>query len=332
MRRLVIAAVVLATLGSGALLFFLASPYQGFREEVFIDIPPGTSARAMASVLEHEGVIRSRWSFLAARALNPRAKLQAGEYRFHRPASTTEVFRRIARGDIFYHQLVVPEGATQFEVAASLEQMGLMKAADFFQVSSRPELIRDIAPQAPSLEGYLFPAVYRLTRRTSALQLCRDMTQRFRRAWTEMNAPPGTNLHEVTTLASLVEKETAIAEERPLVAAVFVNRLRIGMKLDCDPTAIYAALLEGRYRGTIYRSDLENPHRYNTYMHAGLPPGPIANPGLQSLRAALNPAATKYLYFVAKGDGSGLHVFSETIDEHRTAVNAYRWGVNHPAR
>ena len=188
-------------------------------------------------------------------------------------------------------------------------------------------MIRDLDPAATSLEGYLFPSTYRLTRRTTATQLTRLMVDQFRKAWKQAGATPDDGAHRIVTLASLVEKETAVPEDRPRVASVYANRLRLGMKMDCDPTVIYAALLDGRYRGTIYRSDLENPSPYNTYLHPGLPPGPIANPGLASLKAALRPEQTSYLFFVAKPDGSGGHVFSESMAAHNAAVQAYRSGT-----
>jgi UPF0755 protein len=200
-----------------------------------------------------------------------------------------------------------------------------LKASDFLRAARDPALIRDLAPQAPTLEGYLFPATYRITRTTTVAQLCALMTGQFRKQWRELQygAHPKP-VNEIVTLASLVEKETGRAEDRPIVASVYENRLRKGMALDCDPTTIYAALLEARYRGTIYRSDLASDNAYNTYRHAGLPPGPIANPGVASLKAALAPAETGYLYFVAKPDGSGGHQFSETIAQHNLAVQKYR--------
>ena len=150
----------------------------------------------------------------------------------------------------------------------------------------------------------------------------RTMTNEFRAQWQALGAPA--NVHDAVTLASMVEREAKRPEERPLVASVFSNRLRIGMKLDCDPTTVYAALLENRYRGTIYRSDLASDSPWNTYQHTGLPPGPIANPGLSSIKAALAPAASQYLYFVAKADGSGGHNFSESLAQHEAAVANYQ--------
>jgi UPF0755 protein len=162
-----------------------------------------------------------------------------------------------------------------------------------------------------------------VTKRTTAQQLAQQMVNEFRKHWKDVSSERNTDVHSIVTLASLVEKETALDSERPLVASVFANRLKIGMKLDCDPTVIYARLLEGRYRGTIFRSDLANHHPYNTYERSGLPPGPIANPGVASLKAALEPAKTDYLYFVAKADGHG-HQFSAALSAHEKAVDAYR--------
>ena len=184
-----------------------------------------------------------------------------------------------------------------------------------------PAMIRDLDPKAPTLEGYLFPNTYRLSRHTTPERVCRLMTGRFRDAWKSLNSTE--SVHDTVTLASLVEKEGKLAEERPRIAAVFANRLRIGMKLDCDPTTIYAAILSNRYNGVIHRSDLDSDHPYNTYRHTGLPPGPIANPGLASLRAALAPAESDALYFVARADGSGGHEFSSNIAAHESAVSRY---------
>ena len=311
-----------AILSAGIGVYFLLYPYAGFQGEVFVDIPRGASTRAIAQKLADSSVISSPWPFLALRALRSGVRLQAGEYRFAEPASTYEVYDRIGRGDVFYYELKIPEGYTSFDIAASLEKMGLMKSGDFLTVAREPDLIRDLAPEAPSLEGYLFPDTYRITRRTTATELCRALTQRFREAWRELKTDA--NVHRTVTLASLVEKETGVAEERPTVASVFANRLRMGMKLDCDPTTVYAALLQGRYKGTLHRSDLDSDHPYNTYRHVGLPPGPIANPGLASLRAALAPAETDFVYFVAHGDGSGRHSFSKDIGAHAAAVERYR--------
>ena len=314
--------VLLALAAAGFGAYRLSRPYRGFEGEVFLDIPHGTSTGAIGDMLARAGVVRSRWDFLLARAFARRRTLQAGEYRFTSAATPGDVFARIARGDIFYFELVVPEGRNVFDIAAAVEKLGLFSADAFFEAASDPKLIADLDPKARNLEGYLFPNTYRLSRATTPEQLCRVMTGKFREVWKSLKTPAG--VHDTVTLASLVEKEGKLETERPFIAAVFANRLRIGMKLDCDPTTIYAALLDDRYSGAIHRSDLDNDHPYNTYRHAGLPPGPIANPGLASLRAALAPAASDALYFVLRPDGSGGHEFSNNIAAQEAAVARYR--------
>lgn len=313
------AAVLLIT---GALLFYrLGTSYHGFGNETFVEIPHGTSSQGIARLLAQAGVVRSAWDFQTARLFAGGRVLQAGEYRFNRAASPIEVVRRIARGDVFYYELVIPEGKNMFDIGAAAQQLGLFSADQFVAAARDPSLIRDLDPRAPSLEGYLFPNTYRLGRHTTPEKLCRIMTSQFREVWRGLQTTA--DVHETITLASMVEREGKVAEERPEIASVFENRLRIGMKLDCDPTTIYAALLNNAYRGTIYRSDLESEDPYNTYRHAGLPPGPIANPGLASIRAVLEPANSSALYFVLRPDGSGAHQFSSTIAEHEAAVAKY---------
>jgi UPF0755 protein len=321
------------TLGAALVVGFaayrLAMPYQGFQGETFVEFPRGTSTETMAAELAKAGVLRSRWDFLAARAVQRDRVLQAGEYRFDRAASPLEVVDRLARGDVFYYTLVAPEGKNMFDLAQIVGQLGLFSADEFLAAARNPALIRDLDPAAPSLEGYLFPNTYKLSRHATAEGLCRTMTGKFREVWrglTDVDPAKAGDVHAVVTLASMVEREAKLPEERPLIAAVFANRLRIGMKLDCDPTTVYAALLEGRYRGTIYRSDLDRDNPYNTYRRAGLPPGPIANPGVDSLRAAMHPANSEALYFVARPDGSGGHTFSKDLASHNAATERYRRG------
>jgi UPF0755 protein len=314
--------VVLAILAGGLAYYRIVRPYQGFSGTVYVDLPRGTSTNGIAVELAKAGVVGSRWDFWLAHLANQGRSLQAGEYAFSSPASASEVVRRIARGDVFYLELVVPEGRNMFDIGAAVEQLGVFKAADFVKAAEDPALIHDLDPKAPTLEGYLFPSTYRLNHRTTPEQLCRMMTDRFRAAWRSLNTDA--NVHDAVTLASLVEKEGKLEEERPLIAAVFANRLRLGMKLECDPTTIYAAQLLGVYRGTIYRSDLDRDHPYNTYSRVGLPPGPIANPGIPSLTAALHPAESADLYFVRKPDDSGGHQFSTSLAAHSNAVEKYR--------
>jgi UPF0755 protein len=306
----------------GFAVYRLAQPYRGFAGETFVEFPRGMGTSGIADALVKAGVVRSRWDFLLARVASQTRVLQAGEYRFDGAASPMDVARRIGRGDVFYYELTVPEGRNLFDIAAAAEQLGLFPARKFMAAAWDPTLIQDLDPEAPTLEGYLFPDTYRLSRHTTPDRLCRLMTAKFRDAWRSLHTTAG--MHRTVTLASLVEKEGKLADERPRIAAVFENRLRIGMKLDCDPTTIYAALLQQNYRGTIYRSNLDSEHPYNTYRHAGLPPGPIANPGLASIRAALAPSDSDSLYFVARADGSGGHEFSSNIAAHEIAVERYR--------
>lgn len=327
MRVLRLAGILalLVAAAAGYLMFRLAQPYQGFSGVTYLEFARGTPTGEMAGRLAEAGVIRSRLDFWLARLAARNRILQAGEYRFAGPASVLEVVHRIVRGDVFYFELVVPEGKNMFDIAAAAEQLGVCPASAFLAEARNPALIRDLDPAAPSLEGYLFPNTYRLNHSTTPERLCRMMTGKFREEWKRLHT--GANVHRAVTLASLVEREGKLPEERPVIAAVFENRLRIGMKLDCDPTTIYAALLESRYRGTIHRSDLASDQPYNTYRHAGLPPGPIANPGAASLKAVLAPAESEALYFVLRPGDSGAHEFSRNIAQHEAATAKYRRGL-----
>ena len=307
---------------AGYLIHSLTAPYAAFHGETFVDVPMGSSTARIAGMLQKAGVIEHTWAFKAARLIYRDRKLQAGEYRFARPAAVLDVYERMVRGDVYYIELVVPEGRNMFDIGAAAEHLGLFSASSFVAAARDPALVRDLDARAPTLEGYLFPSTYRLNRHTTPERLCQMMTARFREAWKQAGAAG--DAHRVVTLASLVEKEGKLAEERPKIAQVFEKRLDIGMKLDCDPTTIYAALVDNRYRGAIHKSDLESANPYNTYRHAGLPPGPIANPGMASIEAVLHPAETPYLYFVKRPDGSGGHTFSASIAEHAAATEKYR--------
>lgn len=333
MKRVLAALVAvlgLTLLGGLWLRYTLSgSRYQGFREPVFVEIPKGQPTRAVGQMLVEAGVLQSAWHLAALRALHPFTHIQAGDYQFAKPASAAEVFERLRRGDIYTVEFRVPEGANLYDVAELAEQAGLAKSTDFLAVARKPDLIADLDPAAPSLEGYLFPSTYRFRRKVTATDICRTMTQQFRKAWKTLGV--SANVHKTVVLASLVEKEAKLPEERPRIAGVYVNRLDRGIKLDCDPTVIYAALLVDKWRGTIHRSDLDRDHPYNTYLRPGLPPGAIANPGLRSLEAALEPAHTDEIFFVARADGSGGHIFSATAAAHNRAVQAYRSGLQTPS-
>jgi UPF0755 protein len=299
-------------------------------DAVYIDIAPGTGAQTIAVQLERAGVLRSRYAFDLLRAVK-RGKLIAGEYRFNRPASAGEVYNRMVRGDVYTIAVSIPEGYNLFDIAQAVAGSGLASRSDFLAAArSQTRLIADLAPNAPSLEGYLFPDTYRFPRHATPAQMLATMVKRFRQTAVQLNLTDlsAGELNRTVILASLVEKEVKQDAERPLVASVFTNRLALGMPLATDPSVIYAAQLAGRYRGTIYASDLQYDSPYNTYRHSGLPPGPIANPGVAALRAALAPARTDYLYFVA--DAAGHSRFSATLQQHDQQVASYRRAVNPP--
>ena len=313
-----------------ALRFLWSRPYSAAPGvERFVVIPRGTSSYETAHLLEREGIVRHWAVFLAYLKLaKPRSPLQAGEYRFVEPLSIIQVADKLIRGLIYYHEFTVPEGYSLFEIGALLEQKGFARAADLIAAAGHADLVADLSQNARNLEGFLFPDTYRLARGTTADEIARIMVRRFREVHAALQpllSQSTLNLRQVVTLASLIEKETSVDAERELISAVFQNRLKKGMLLQCDPTVIYAAQLKGNYRGAIFQSDLESNSPYNTYRHPGLPPGPIANPGKRSLEAALSPAQSDYLYFVA--DNRGGHVFSRTLAEHQRAVAAYRKGL-----
>ena len=321
LKKIALILVALCLIAAVGAVWSLGQPYLSTPGETFVRIEHGSGTASIARTLQEAGVIRYSWQLWMARLMNPSAKLQAGEYRFAQASSVLAVFDRIHRGDIYFFELTVPEGSNRFDIARLASATGTISAADFMKASANPASIRDLAPRAPSLEGFLFPSTYRLSHSTTAVELCHLMTTEFRHQWKRL--APSQDALQVVTLASLVEKETGVAEERRIVAGVFANRIAKGMRLDCDPTTIYAALLDNRYTGVIHKSDLLNQNPYNTYQNVGLPPGPIANPGAASLEAALHPAETEYLFFVAKAEGGG-HVFSATRAAHEKAVAAYR--------
>ena len=308
---------------AGAAAYVVYTPY-GPSAETFVEIAPHTSTEAVAAQLEHAGVIRSRYAFDLLHALRHR-RLQAGEYRFAHPAPMTEVYRRIVRGDIYTRALTIPEGYNIFDIAQAVQDNGF-GSRDAFLAAERQhtELIAEWTPPGGphpiSLEGYLFPDTYYFARTATPLQMLTAMVHRFRQVSVQLGMTQ--NVNRTVIMASLVEKEVSQASERPLVAGVFANRLAKGMPLATDPTVIYGALLNDRWRGTIYASDLASNSPYNTYKHTGLPPGPICNPGFASLRAAIAPAQTDFLYFVS--DAAGHSRFSADLKQHAQQVQEYR--------
>jgi len=330
---LLLLALVVAGLAAWA-IYAPIGPAVGTSDEAatYVDIAPGTGTEAIATQLEQAGVLRSRFAFDLLRAIKG-GKLIAGEYRFNRPATAPEVYARMVLGDVYTIPVTVPEGYNLFDIAQAVEAAGLASHEAMLAAErSQTALIADLSPNASSLEGYLFPGTYRFSRHTTPDQMVGAMVHHFRQVAAQLGLTPdgpGDEIARTVTLASLVEKEVSQDGERPLVAGVFNNRLAQGIPLATDPSVIYGAMLEGRYRGAIYASDLESTSPYNTYHRAGLPPGPICNPGVASLKAALAPASTDYLYFVA--DAQGHSRFSATLKEHDQQVEEYRRALHQPA-
>ncbi len=296
-------------------------------QTTYVLLRPGWSSRRIANELKNSGVIRSANAFVLLHYFRPTHKLKAGEYKFDSRANAIEVGDRLARGDIFAHTVIIPEGYNMFDIAQAIQDSGLGSAVDFLKIARNDvSLIHSLDPQAQTLEGYLFPDTYEFTRTQSMHDMVAMMVKRFEQEAKTIGLHD--NIHTIVTMASIVEKESAAADERPEIASVYYNRLAKRMGLAADPTVAYAAMLGGNYHGTIYRSDLEADSPYNTYKHAGLPPGPIANPGASALKAAMNPAKTDYLFFVAEGNSSGRHRFSSTFEQHEKNVIAYRRAVN----
>ena len=351
MGKLLLFILLIAAAAAGWLWYSINYPYQGFSSEgVFVEVPHGSSSRSVARLLERKGVVRSSVAFEFYARRHPRRSLQAGEYFFDRATSAHDVFWKLANGQVFEQPFTVREGETMFDIARDLEAGNFMPASEFLRAAKDPTQIQDIAPKAATLEGFLFPATYHLSRHPSATALTTDMVRKFKEEWNavtslvstrdvmtisgaaeqtledfvgaEKPTPSTRPVAAVVTLASLVERETPKAEERPLVAGVFENRLHKNMLLQCDPTVIYALEQQGRYNGSLSTADLHVDSPYNSYTHTGLPPGPIGNPGEASLRAAYLPAHTSYLYFVANTQGG--HFFSSTLAEHNNNVIKYR--------
>jgi UPF0755 protein len=323
---------LLVCLAAGAVAFYAhqraADPFKGYpEEEIFFTVSPGQASGSIARELEAEGIASDHRLFVAALWFKgATGRLQAGEYRFREPLSTIEVIDRLVEGDIYYLSVTIPEGLTRSETAEILSQKDLGDVDAFGAAFARGELIASLDPEAVDLEGYLFPETYQFPRKPLAEDVARALVGRFIEVFDEDRRAKAASLdmdvREIVTLASIVEKETGLAEERPLIASVFWNRLERQMPLQSDPTIIYDLKRQGRYDGNLRRDDLKWESPYNTYRFAGLPPGPIASPGLAAIDAVLSPPETTYLYFVSKNDGS--HHFSSTLREHTNAVRKYQ--------
>jgi UPF0755 protein len=326
LRLVTLLVVLLAALGVIYFQYRMKNPPARGPEagDVIVEIPPGTPTSEIFRRLDAAGVIEdARLAEIYYRLHRRRTVLQAGEYRFDRPTSIDDVINRMGRGDVVRHPIVVPEGLTAEETIELFWKQGIGGPDAFKAALVQTELVPGLTNGVTDLEGFLFPDTYVVTRSTSAAQIVDRMTTNFREHFTRdlqrRATALGLTTRQAVTLASIIQKETALREEGPLVSGVYWNRLRRGMRLQADPTVIYALKRDGRWRGTLLRSDYDYESAYNTYMHEGLPPGPIANPGLDALKAAVNPARTSYLYFVAH-PLTGRHTFSTTFDDHLIAI------------
>ncbi len=308
--------------------------------QTFVLLHPGYSTRRIATELQTAGVIRSADAFVLWHYLHHKHSLKAGEYLFEKSASSLDVHRRLVRGDVYFHTVVIPEGFNMFDIAQAIQNAGLGSSEEFLKVAtSDTALIADLAPGAKTLEGYLFPNTYEFTRMQTMQEMAAAMVKQFRQVAREIGLTtdvtmtdvrntdaPANDVQQTVILASIIEKETAAPEERPLVASVYYNRMAHHGALQADPSVIYAELLQGAYSGALHHADMQFNSSYNTYTHVGLPPGPIGNPGRSSLEAAIHPADTDYFYFVSNGNGH--HRFAHSLEEHNKNVAAYRKVMN----
>jgi UPF0755 protein len=346
--RKILGLILTAMLAAGGwFVWAVLTPIQPPQAQTFVMLRPGYSTRHIASELKQAGIIRSEQAFVLWQYTRQHGLLKAGEYLFEKPANIIDVQKRLRRGDVYFHTVVVPEGFTMFDIARAIEAAGLGPAEDFLKVAqSDTALIADLAPAAPSLEGYLFPDTYQFSRMQTMQEMAAVMVRQFRLEASQIGliplagaamlqttsstgtAPqiaPANDLERTVTMASIIEKETAVPDERPLVASVYYNRLAKNIAIDADPSVIYGELLAGAYTGALHHDDMRFDSRYNTYRYSGLPPGPIANPGKSALAAAMHPAESDYYYFVA--DAAGHHRFAHTLEEHNKNVAAYRRAV-----
>ncbi len=286
-----------------------------------ISFPPGSGIRTLASELKTGGVIRSSWQFILMTRLRGNAhRLKAGEYRFNDGMTPEIIMNKIVSGAVDYRKFTLPEGYSMYQAAELLQQQGYFNKDSFLEKCRDKTLLLRLGLKGSSVEGYLFPATYNLPWGGSEEQLLEQMVGRFNKVYAAF--PEGAahqfSRHEIITLASIIEKEAVLPAEKPLISSVFYNRLQLGMPLQSDPTAVYGVRA---FSGKVTKADIQLPSPYNTYLNKGLPPGPIGNPGRDAISAALNPAKTDYLYFVARQDGT--HQFSRNLEEHNRAVARY---------
>lgn len=311
---------ILLSIGFGYYLIVPAK--KGAREQIF-NVREGLTLKEVAGELERKGLITNKSPFLLwARLMGYSKKIKVGEYRLNSGMSPVKILHMLSRGAIITYPVTIPEGFTKKQIGALMEKRGLVNRDEFLSITGDPKTAKRYGLSGNDLEGYLYPDTYQFSRGLSAMTVIDVMVRRF---WEviepmlEMADGADMKIKEVVTLASIVEKETGRAEERPIIASVFLNRLKKRMRLESDPTVIYGI---ENFNGNLTRKDLTQRTPYNTYVIRGLPVGPIGNPGFESIKAVLLPARTDYLYFVSKNDGT--HYFSKTLKEHNRAVKIYQ--------
>jgi UPF0755 protein len=323
----VIVFAVVICLGVYYVYSLVYSPFKGYSEEKkIVVIQRGSSVDDMIHTLVYAGVLKDEQGFkVILKFKGGERSLLAGEYLFDRPMSAMEVYDKFRRGDVYYHRFTVPEGKDIYDISAIAEAEGLFRKEDLLSIMNDPALILDIDPSADSLEGYVFPDTYLVSRIMEPGEIVAKMIGNFREKYNGnlkgIIIAQGSDLRQIVIIASIIEKETSLPGERSIISSVIHNRLKIGMGLQMDPTIIYALKKDGAYDGNLKREHKAMDSPYNTYKYRGLPPGPICNPGISSLIAACSPADTKYLYYVSKNDGS--HEFSTNVHDHNMAV--YKW-------
>ncbi len=325
-RFLLLAAILILFLGSWFAFEFLSTP-KSPTEKILYEIERGEGAKSLAEHLKEAGIIQKKTVFLYGHFFFYSKKtIKAGEYVFDLPLSIQKILHIITDGKILLHAATIPEGLTRMEIADHLESLGFSERQAFMKASEDTSAISAMDPDASDLEGYLFPETYFFPKGVTTEKIVSSMTAQFKdtfsEEWTRRTDEIDLTIREIIILASLIEKETSLPDERPLVSAVFHNRLKKRMKLDCDPTIIYALKQDGQFKDRLRTKDLQLDSPYNTYLYGGLPPGPIANPGKDSIAAALYPADKDFLFFVSKNDGS--HHFSRSFREHQNAVNTFQ--------
>ena len=330
MRKLLLVLLFVIVVPAGAVagyaFWWANTPASSSPDEVIVEIPKGAGLGQIANVLERNGVLRDARAFrYYVQLVKKQKKLRAGEFRLRKDLTPSQLLETLVRGEVVLHRITVPEGYAEKEIAKVVAASGLATEADFLAVANDAAFARQVGIPADRLEGYLFPDTYAFAKGVGAREIATAMVRRFQEVWNDdlkaRAATFGLTTHQAVTFASIVEKETGDPSERPIIAGVFHNRLKKGMKLESDPTIIYGIK---DYDGNIRKKDIRDPANvYNTYVIKGLPPGPIASPGAEALRAVAYPAQHSYYFFVAKGAGSGSHHFSATYEEHTQMVRKY---------